>query len=106
MTTRQRHLNSMQYHKPRLEDSFATRRDFLCKCGLGIGALSLSSLLQNAFASAPEPSLDLISPLAPRPPHFAAKARRVIHIFAQGGPSHVDTFDPKPNLTKFDGKVI
>ena len=96
----------MRYHAPRLTDAFTTRRDFLCKCGLGVAALSLPALLQNAFASTPAGDVDLSSPLAPRLPHFPARAKRVIHIFAQGGPSHVDTFDPKPNLTKHDGKVI
>ncbi|MDB6029250.1 MAG: hypothetical protein JWM68_5473, partial [Verrucomicrobiales bacterium] len=47
-----------------------------------------------------------ISPLAPKNPHFAAKAKRVIHIFAQGAPSQVDTWDPKPSLAKYDGKEI
>src|SRR5207237_3078234 len=46
------------------------------------------------------------SPLAPRNPHFPAKAKRVIHIFANGGPSHVDTFDPKPMLAKLHGKPL
>jgi hypothetical protein len=47
-----------------------------------------------------------VSPLAPKPPHFPAKAKRVLHIFAVGGPSHVDTWDPKPALARHDGKVL
>src|SRR6202034_4189068 len=47
-----------------------------------------------------------INPLAPRQPHFPAKAKRVIHIFMNGGPSQVDTFDPKPSLEKYNGKAI
>jgi hypothetical protein len=54
---------------------------------------------------APEPG-GASSPLAPRAPHFAPKARRIIHIFLNGGVSHVDTFDPKPLLTKYDGKEL
>ena len=63
-----------------------------------MGALALGSVLGNALeAGAAEPS-DL-NPLAPKRPHFAPKAKRVIHLFMNGGPSHVDTFDPKPRLT-------
>src|SRR5262249_43556388 len=50
-----------------------------------------------------EPAL---SPLAPRAPHFPARARHVIHLFMNGGPSHVDTFDPKPALAKYAGKAL
>ena len=97
----------MQYHKPDLAQAFRTRRQFLNQCGLGLGALSLSSLLSDALATTPAArGIDMSSPMAPREPHFKPHAKRVIHIFAQGGPSHVDTFDPKPNLTKYDGKVI
>ena len=98
----------MNYHAPRLEDCFQTRRDFLTRCGLGVGALGLASLLDAAGVLAPSAraNVDMTSPLMPRAPHFPAKAKRVIHIFAQGGPSHLDTFDPKPNLTKYDGKLV
>ena len=47
-----------------------------------------------------------LGPLAPRAPHFAAKAKQVVHLFMNGGPSHVDTFDPKPMLTKYHGKPL
>src|SRR5690606_12045154 len=46
------------------------------------------------------------NPLAPKSPHFPAKAKHVIHLFMNGGPSHVDTFDPKPQLTKYHGKPL
>ena len=49
---------------------------------------------------------DAINPLAPKQPHFPAKAKHVIHLFMNGGPSHVDTFDPKPELTKYAGKAL
>jgi Protein of unknown function (DUF1501) len=80
-----------------------TRRDLLRRCGLGFGALGLAGVLDQAGLLAAEP---VASPLAPRQPHFPPKAKRVIHIFANGGPSHVDTFDPKPLLTKNHGKAL
>src|SRR5262245_53748532 len=80
-----------------------SRRDLLRRCGLGFGMLGLAPLLDQAGPLAAEP---VVNPLAPKKPHFAAKAKRVIHIFANGGPSHVDTFDPKPLLTKNHGKVL
>ncbi len=46
------------------------------------------------------------SPLLPKSPHFPVKAKHIIHIFAEGAPSHVDTLDPKPELTKYDGQTI
>src|SRR4029450_12693723 len=47
-----------------------------------------------------------VDPLSPKPPHFAPKAKRVIFLFMQGGPSRIDTFDPKPRLTRDDGKPL
>ena len=84
-----------------------TRRDFLRRCGMGMGAVSLASLLGNfGFLNSASANDTLTSPLAPKSPQFPAKAKRVIHIFANGGPSHVDTFDPKPSLQKYAGKAI
>jgi hypothetical protein len=97
-----------RHHPPRLEDLFLTRRDFLGRCGIGLGMLGLANLLGQQFANA-APTVEGIaanSPLASRPAHFPSKARRVIHIFANGGPSHVDTFDPKPALTRLHGKPL
>jgi len=99
----------MSHHAPRLEDHFLTRRDFLNRCGVGFGALGFATLAgPNLFADSTPGvrPVNLDNPLAPRPPHFAAKAKRVIHIFANGGPSQVDTFDPKPALTKYHGKPL
>jgi len=76
-----------------------SRREFLVRAGMGLGALSFGAL---AHAEVPSPA----SPLAPRAPHFAPKAKRVIHFFLNGGPSHVDTFDPKPMLAKHAGKPL
>jgi hypothetical protein len=74
-----------------------TRREMLLRLGGGFGAIGLAGVLaQEAAAVAP-------GPLAPRAGHFPARAKRVIFLFMNGGPSHVDTFDPKPGLAKFDG---
>ena len=75
-----------------------SRRDFLARAGMGMGALSLGALAQ---AESPSPS-----PLTARAPHFAPRAKRVIHFFLNGGPSHVDTFDPKPALARFAGQPL
>ena len=97
-------MHGMQYHAPRLEDRFLTRRQFLNRCGMGMGALSLSAMVQGGLAS--ESGADAISPLAPKAPHFPGRAKRVIHLFMNGGPSHVDTFDPKPLLDKLHGQAL
>src|SRR5262245_1296772 len=86
----------------RLEDLFLTRRELLSRCGVGFGALALGAM----FARAPRAAVTSTHPLAPRPPHFTAKAKRVIHLFMNGGPSHVDTFDPKPALGEYAGKPL
>lgn len=78
--------------------SAATRRDFLARTGMGIGALALEALLQETLAT---PASAAINPLAAHKPPLAAKAKAVIHIFAGGAPSHLDTFDPKPALEKY-----
>jgi hypothetical protein len=76
----------------------------LGRCGMGFAALGLAQLLgSEQLLGAPVSSL---SPLAPKDPPLPAKAKRVIHIFANGGPSHVDTFDPKPALAKYAGKAL
>jgi hypothetical protein len=77
-----------------------SRRDFLRRAGAGFGGLAFASLL--AKASNPTPR----NPLAGRPPHFAAKAKSVIWIFCDGGPSHIDLFDPKPALTRLNGQPL
>jgi hypothetical protein len=103
-------LHSEKYrreHLPSLEDIIATRRDFLTKTGMGFGALSLSSLFGvnlNEAQAASSPGSVL--PLSPKRAPLPSKARAVIHIFASGGPSQVDTWDPKPELTKYDNQSI
>lgn len=88
-------------------ENLMSRRDVLTRSGLGLGALGLASILQQDPASvlrAAESSQ--ASLLAARPPQFPAKAKRVIHFFLNGGPSHVDTFDPKPALAEHAGKPL
>ena len=83
----------------------STRRDFFLRAGLGFGSLALSALMaEKAAADAPE--IDPTRPLAPRLPHFAAKADSVIFLFMEGGPSHIDLFDPKAELTKHAGQPL
>jgi hypothetical protein len=92
------------HHASRLDDHFFTRRDFLQRCGMGLGGLALGSVLGQALGV---PAADTgLNPLAPKAPQFPAKAKRVIHLFMNGGPSHVDTFDPKPSLAKYNGKEL
>src|SRR6266404_5016000 len=72
-----------------------------------MGAVSLASLFGGfGFLNSAQANEGFTNPLTPKPPHFPAKAKHVIHIFANGGPSHVDTFDPKPALAKYAGKAL
>src|SRR3954467_12174389 len=74
-----------------------SRRWFFEQCGIGLGAMAFQQLA--AAATMPD------SPLAPKKPHFAPKAKRVIFLFMAGAPSHLELFDNKPQLTKFDGTL-
>jgi hypothetical protein len=80
-----------------------SRREMLARCGTGIGTIALAGVLEDARGADAPRSPD---PLAPRAPHFAAKAKHVVHLFMNGGPSQVDTFDPKPALDQYHGKPI
>lgn len=80
-----------------------SRRDMLSRCGMGMGGLALGSLLATETAKAASASNN---PMLPKSPQFPAKAKRVIHLFMNGGPSQVDTFDPKPALEKYVGKSV
>src|SRR5580704_14562727 len=74
-----------------------SRRALLQRAASGFGAVALSALLcDDAFANSASPA----DPLAARPPHFRARAKRVIFLYMDGGPSQVDTFDPKPRLDR------
>lgn len=77
-----------------------SRRHFLQRSGFGLGALAAADFLRAAGDDHDA------NPLAVRQPHFPAKVKRVIHLFMNGGPSQIDTFDPKPNLAKLDGKPL
>jgi hypothetical protein len=92
-----------------IEDYFLTRRQFLNRVGMGLGGLALASMIDPCGMYAitnPSARDSFTSPLAPRPPQFPAKAKAIIHIFAQGAPSHVDTWDPKPMLTKLNDQTL
>src|SRR5437868_10167949 len=81
-----------------------TRREMLCQLGGGFGTLGLMSVLASDRLRADPPSASA-GPLAPRAGHFPARAKRVIFLFMNGGPSHVDTFDPKPALDRYNGAL-
>src|SRR5262245_23679854 len=86
-----------------------TRRQALRTFANGFGMLGLAGLLADeARPAAPPrgPAHDPSNPLRPRPGHFAARAKRLIFLFMSGGPSHVDTFDPKPLLDRDSGKPL
>jgi hypothetical protein len=76
-----------------------SRRQLLNAVGMGLGASALRSLLAETQPRA-------INPLAPLAPPLPAKAKRVVHLFMNGGPSHVDTFDPKPALARYAGRPL
>lgn len=81
--------------------NFLSRRELLHRAGMGFAALGL-----GAFLRLETHATTVTSPLAVRSPHFQATAKRVIHIFCNGGPSHVDTFDPKPKLNEYHGRAL
>jgi uncharacterized protein (DUF1501 family) len=82
-----------------------SRRWFLRDCRIGLGGMALGSLLGPALAgAAPEKSAGT-NPLAPKLPHFAAKAKHVIYLFMAGAPSHLELFDNKPQLAKYNGTL-
>jgi hypothetical protein len=96
-----------QHHQPRPEDAFLTRREMLARCGMGMGTLALGSLLGAGMTgTARAQSGGTLNPLAVKASQFAPRAKRVIHLFMNGGPSHVDTFDPKPKLAEYAGKPL
>ncbi|MCA9200428.1 MAG: DUF1501 domain-containing protein, partial [Planctomycetales bacterium] len=80
-----------------------SRRQLLQRSGMGLGSLAVAECLGVRGVQAEIASQ---SPLAARAPHFAPKAKHIIHLFMNGGPSHVDTFDPKPSLDKYHGTEL
>ena len=88
-----------------------SRRSLLARAGCGFGMLGLTGMLQQQGVLGRADASDLgsdrsLNPLAPRPGHFPAKAKHVIWIFVNGGPSHVDTWNYRPELTRWNGKSI
>ncbi|MDE0860570.1 MAG: DUF1501 domain-containing protein [Akkermansiaceae bacterium] len=88
----------MNHHEAGHGGYIGTRREFLSKCGMGMGALAMGGLPGQLSAGS--------NPMLPKLAPVQGKAKAVIHLFMNGGPSQVDTFDPKPELTKYDGKKI
>ena len=93
----------MNHHDARL--LHATRRQFFAQCGVGIGSMALASLLGDGRARAAVTNR-AVDPLAPRPGHFAPRAKSVIYLFMAGGPSQLELYDYKPQLQKLDGQPI
>src|SRR5215471_4403460 len=77
-----------------------TRRQFFRDCAVGLGTAALASMLPSTALAEPART----DPLAPRPPHYPAKAKAVIYLFMNGAPSQLDLFEPKPKLIEFDRK--
>src|SRR5215208_2676656 len=95
------------------EDTFMTnfcgrtRREFLWETGAGFTGLALTGLLsQDGFFANAQTAQTGANPLAPRPPHFAPKAKSVIFLFMYGAPSQLDLFDPKPVMQKLQGQPV
>src|SRR5258707_12640605 len=95
-------MNPYHHLPPRL----LPRRQMLNQMGTGLGLLGFTALLGDAGVLLPAAVAASSNPLAPRQPQFPARAKHIIHIFLNGGPSHVDTFDPKPLLAKYAGKPL
>src|SRR4051794_15786194 len=83
----------------------ASRRELLARAGGGFGALAMSCLL-SAASRAASSSAAALDPLSPKASHFPARAKSVIFLFMEGGPSHIDLFDPKPKLNELAGKQL
>ena len=79
-----------------------SRREALLRSGTGFGSLALADLMANESKA----EVEKMDPLAPKQPHYPSKAKHVVHLFMNGGPSQVDTFDPKPMLDKYHGKPL
>src|SRR5262249_15194418 len=83
-----------------------TRRYFFRDCGIGLGKLALASLLADVFAPRARAALPSANALVLKAPHFKPRAKRVIHLFMAGAPSHLDLFDRKPALSQLEGKPL
>ena len=83
-----------------------SRREFLARSSFGFGSLALGYLMNCDSVAASNDSTVAAGALSPKAPHFPAQAKSVIFIFLQGGPSQVDTFDPKPVLSRLNGQLV
>jgi len=83
-----------------------TRRHFFGDCGIGVGKIALATLLADPMSAGVDAASPEISPTAPKPSHFAARAKRVIYLFMAGAPSQLELFDHKPKLNQLEGKPI
>ena len=92
------------HHCQQFQPGPLTRREMLFKCANGFGGLALMALMADRAFGATITTAAARNPLAPRQPHYPGKARSIIFLYMDGGPSQVDTFDPKPQLTKDSGK--
>lgn len=100
-------MNENQFQLEQIRESIAktiSRRWFFQDCGVGLGSLALQSLLAHTTTSTAG-ELNPADPLAPKKPHFTGQAKNVIFLFMAGAPSHLELFDNKPQLTKFDGQL-
>src|SRR5207253_10311976 len=93
-------------HPDPLSPPLISRRDMLRHAGFGFGAWALLDLLARDGLLSAAPAGVSSNPLAAKAPHFPARAKHVIFLFMQGGPSHIDTFDPKPLLRKLHGQPL
>src|SRR5262245_51849242 len=94
-------------HCGRFINTALSRREMLVRSASGFGALALTSLLHDsAFSASPAAGSAELNPLAPRSPLYRSRAKNVIFLFMDGGPSQVDTFDPKPRLAREHGQPI
>src|SRR5262249_1520696 len=82
-----------------------TRRWFFEQCGVGLGVMALGQLLRQQGHAAEAQATAGVNPMAPRAPHYAPQAKRVLFLFMAGAPSHLELFDHKPQLAKFDGTL-
>ena len=109
-------MNCQDHLYRRADPKLVARRWFFQQCGVGLGTIALGSLFAETGAAAgdgtgakigldPGARPDPRDPLAVKPPHFAPKAKRVIHLFMAGAPSHLELFDYKPQLAKFNGTL-
>ena len=103
------HLNPLDHHANCCLPGRPSRRHFLAQGAMGIGGLALAWLLkqENLLAAPERPELEPVTfDTTPKPPHHEPQAKAMISLWMQGGPSHLDMFDPKPLLHKWDGKAF